>query len=163
YEQLRGTLRCAVDPKHPDHQVITDLDLAPTEADGRVHFSADFLLLKPVNPAPNGTLLCDVLNRANRTILRMFDNADAHPGEPAATLIGRDHPDAPPTPIDRARWRFARADGAPDANYIALDSGFQPGLVYELTYTTVGAPVIGLGFLAFRDCASFLRYGTEAE
>jgi hypothetical protein len=35
--------------------------------------------------------------------------------------------------------------------------------VYELTYTALGAPVVGLGFLAYRDAASFLKQGSAAE
>ena len=76
YEELRGTLRFAVDPKHPDHQVITDIGLAPTGADGRVAFSSDFLLLKPTQPSPGGSLLYDVVNRGNRTALSTFNDAE---------------------------------------------------------------------------------------
>ena len=42
-------------------------------------------------------------------------------------------------------------------------SGFLPGKVYQVVYTTAGAPVIGLGLLATRDMASFLRYGAASE
>src|SRR6266540_1338753 len=69
YEEIRGTLEFAVDPKHPDHSVITDIGLAPTEADGRVHFESDFLLVKPAQPRPESTLLYQVLNRGRGTIL----------------------------------------------------------------------------------------------
>jgi hypothetical protein len=244
YEELRGTLRFAVDPKHPDHQVITDIGLAPTEADGRVAFSSDFLLLKPTQPSPGGSLLYDVVNRGNRTALGTFNDAEGdrtgsvespgngflfqhgfsvvfcgwqhdvpnglalhapeareagerlkgqafiqyqlsvpapslllsdagHKPLPAADLEDakamltvRDHPDGSPRTIPRAQWRFARqANGqvVSDENHVWLEGGFQPGLVYEIIYTTVGAPVIGLGFLAMRDCVSFLKYGTSAE
>ena len=44
-----------------------------------------------------------------------------------------------------------------------LASGFQPGKVYQVIYTTTGAPVSGLGLLAIRDFGSFLRYGSSAE
>ena len=78
----------------------------------------------------------------------------------------RDHQDGEPTVLPRSSWRFARAvDGAPveDDGFAWLEGGFQPGKVYELTYTAIGAPVIGLGFLAYRDAASFLKHGSEAE
>jgi hypothetical protein len=90
--------------------------------------------------------------------------ADLH--DPAATLTVREHPDGSPTVIDRSQWRFARVvDGSvtADPNYIHLAGGFEPGAVYEIIYTTIGAPVIGLGFLAVRDCVSFLKHGTEAD
>ncbi|MBI4499111.1 MAG: hypothetical protein HY689_14575 [Chloroflexi bacterium] len=245
YELLRGTLHFAVDPRHPDHQVVTDLALAPTGPDGLVHFASDFLVLKPVHPAPGGRLLYDVVNRGNKTVLRAFNNAggpdrDGEPdlgdgfllrrgftvvfcgwqadvpaggiaiavpeaqdeggrlrgqtfiqyqfnrperavllsdrnhrplpagdlADPTATLTVREHPDAPPQVIPRSAWQFARwEDGraVPDPNSVTLPGGFEPGKVYEIVYTTVGAPVIGLGFLAMRDCISFLKYGTAAQ
>ena len=50
YEQLDGTVYFAVDPHHPANSVITDLKLAPRDANGRVQFSADWRLLRPVEP-----------------------------------------------------------------------------------------------------------------
>jgi hypothetical protein len=86
--------------------------------------------------------------------------------DPDATLTVQDHEDAPPRTIPRDQWSFARAEGdrvAPDATSIYLASGFLPGKVYRVVYTTLGAPVIGLGLLAARDTASFLRYATASE
>jgi hypothetical protein len=48
YEQLDGTVYFAVDPHHPRNAGITDLKLAPRDAQGLVHYSADFRVLKPV-------------------------------------------------------------------------------------------------------------------
>lgn len=243
YEQIRGTLHFAIDPRDLEYQVITDLDLAAVEPDGLVHFSSDFFLAKPVSPPPGGTMVCDVINRGNRTVMRSLNEAEAdragpqievgngflmrhgfsvafcgrqhdvpggigvrvpealdrgkrlrgqafnqyqldqpeqalplaHGGhrpvpvcyldDPTATLTVRENPDAPPTLIERSLWQFARVDGrvVPDPNYVYLSTGFEPGAIYEITYTTEGAPVIGLGFLAVRDCVSFLKYATEAE
>jgi Alpha/beta hydrolase domain len=59
------------------------------------------------------------------------------------------------------RWSFARLEGGkavPDPRHIFLAAGFIPGRLYHVVYTTSGAPVIGLGFLATRDFVSFLRY-----
>src|SRR5437867_2287731 len=71
YEQIGGVLRFAIDPKHPRNAAIADLDLAPHEEDGRVHFAADVLLMRPVDPAKgNRRLFFDVLNRGRKTILR---------------------------------------------------------------------------------------------
>ena len=86
--------------------------------------------------------------------------------DPKATLIQRDWPDGPPTVIPRDKWLFARwVDGAPvpDPDYVCLPEGFQSGKVYEVIYDTIGAPVIGLGFLAMRDCTSFFRYATAEQ
>jgi hypothetical protein len=83
-----------------------------------------------------------------------------------ATLTVQDHEDAPPHTIPRQQWSFARLEGdrvVPDTTHIYLASGFVPGKVYQVVYTTAGAPVIGLGLLATRDIVSFLRYGAAQE
>jgi hypothetical protein len=83
-----------------------------------------------------------------------------------ALLTVRDQPDGPATIIPRDRWRFARVEAArvlPDANHIHLDGGFEPGRLYQITYTAVGAPVLGLSMAALRDAASWSKHGTAAE
>ena len=245
YEFITGRLYYSVDPKHPDSQLITDIDLIPTNNEGRVEFSSDIQLLKPVSMKSDSNLFFDVVNRGNRTVLafnnaeQRVSNEDPHLGngflmkkgtvvvfcgwqtdvpdgrirlhvpealdkngeqligqtyqqfdlgedsyelllsdrqhnplptanlnDENATLIERDWPDGPITNIPRNEWSFARwADGEEvrDANFICLPKGFKSGKVYEIIYNTVGAPVIGLGFLAMRDCSSFFRYATEEQ
>jgi hypothetical protein len=92
--------------------------------------------------------------------------AAADPDQPDALLTVRDMPDAAGTPIPRERWRFARAvDGrvVPDARYVHLDGGFEKGRLYRISYTAVGAPVLGLSFAALRDSVSWLKHGGAAE
>src|SRR5205807_2193080 len=86
--------------------------------------------------------------------------------DPDAMLLERDTEEAPPQMIPRTAWSFARLDAGqvvPDASHIYLASGFVPGKVYQVLYTTTGAPVIGLGLLTPRDLIAFLRYGTTQE
>jgi hypothetical protein len=86
--------------------------------------------------------------------------------EPGAVLMVRDQLDEPPTVIPRHRWRFARVmDGAvvPDPGHVSLDGGFEKGRLYPIVYTAVGAPVVGLGIAALRDCAAWLKHGSAAE
>lgn len=72
YELLQGAAHFALDPDLVLNQVITDLDLAPRSGDGRVHFSADFHLLRPQDPAQgNRTLLMDIPNRGRTTVFRL--------------------------------------------------------------------------------------------
>lgn len=245
YEYLTGTAQFAVDPAHARNAGITDLDLAPRGEDGRVHFDADVVVLRPVDPAKgNGRLFFDVLNRGLKLALRMFNGATGPeteagpdsgdgfllrqgytlawcgwqrdvplgPGRmalrvpealqggkrlrgrllvdiqvnqtvPTALLSDRAHQPYPATDLNdadasltvrdrvfgerrlipREHWRFARDEGGvpvPDPNYAYLDGGFEPGKLYEVIYTTEGAPVIGLGLLAARDAVAFLRYGS---
>ena len=86
--------------------------------------------------------------------------------EPDATLVVREHQDGPAESIPREQWSFARLDGeevVADSRSVYLAEGFQPGKVYEITYTTTGADVVGMGMLAPRDLVSFLRYGSAEE
>ncbi|HEY7491873.1 MAG TPA: alpha/beta hydrolase domain-containing protein [Candidatus Tectomicrobia bacterium] len=244
YQLLEGTVHCAVDPNHPGNAGITDLKLAPRDAQGLVHYSADVRLLQPVAPQRgNQRLLLDIVNRGNPTVLTNFnsavgrlepgngflmrqgytvvwcgwqDDVPAVPGlirvqvpeavdsagqpivgkialtfqpdapmqvqllsdrlhrpHPArdlndrdATLTVQDHEDAPPQIMPRQQWSFARLEDGrvvPDATHVHMASGFLPGKVYQVIYTTAGAPVIGLGLLAVRDVVAFLRHGSERE
>jgi hypothetical protein len=82
--------------------------------------------------------------------------------ERGAVLTVRDQPDGEPWPIARERWRFARVEGGravPDPTHIALDGGFEAGRLYQVTYTAVGAPPLGLSMAALRDAVSWLKYG----
>lgn len=248
YEQLDGTVYFAVDPNHPANRLITDLKLAPRDASGRVHFSADWRLLRPMAP-PRGNhrLLFDILNRGRGPVLRNLNSApDVAPNEPLdpgngflmrhgytvawcgwqhdvpeapglmrlraleavtpegpvsgkivvtfhpdapscvqyladrihraypthhledpeAMLTEQDHEDAPERIMPRDQWGFARLEHGrvvPDASHVYMASGFVPGKVYQVIYTTVGAPIVGLGLVATRDLGSFLKYGTAWE
>ena len=51
YEKLTGRIHLEVDPDDPANQRVTDLQLAPRNADGMVEVITDFFLLKPVDPA----------------------------------------------------------------------------------------------------------------
>jgi Alpha/beta hydrolase domain len=244
YEKLAGTFRFAVDPGHPLHATLCDLDRAPRNAAGRVEFAGDFSLLRPVDAARgNRALLLDVPNRGRKVALGMLNSAVRVPDpstaedfgngflmrhgwtvawigwqpdvprvdglmaldvpraqgvsglvrcefrpntpadvlpmadryhvphptaeldDPVARLTVREHAGAPATAVPRAAWRFARRlDGrlVPDASHVHLDGGFVPGRIYDLVYRAVDPPVVGLGLLAVRDTAAFLRWGSPA-
>jgi hypothetical protein len=78
-----------------------------------------------------------------------------------ARLLVRDWEDGDDTLIPRTRWRFARETLAgviePSTEHVWLEGGFEPGRIYQLVYETDRAPVAGLGLLAARDVAAFLR------
>jgi len=248
YEQLDGIVHFAVDPSHLANHLITDLKLAPQDANGQVHFSADWRLLRPVEPQRgNHRLLFDILNRGRGPVLRNINSApDVLPTEPLdpgngflmrqgytvawcgwqhdvpdapglmrirapeavsaegpisgkivvtfvpdaptsvqyladrihraypthqlddqdAVLTEQDHEDAPERIIPRDQWGFARLDNGcvvPDASHVYMGSGFKPGKVYQVIYTTTGAPIAGCGLLATRDLGAFLKYGAAEE
>jgi hypothetical protein len=76
YEKLVGKADFAVHPARQQNRIIVDLPLAPRNARGEVEFSADFFLLKPVDPARgNGRLFYEAGNRGSKRILSTFQNA----------------------------------------------------------------------------------------
>ena len=78
-----------------------------------------------------------------------------------SVMTVQDDEDAREHVIPRKQWWFARMEDGrriPDPCYVHLEGGFQPGKVYQVIYTTTGAPVVGLGLLATRDIASHLRF-----
>ena len=78
YEVVSGKIRFAVDAANPRNRIIAGLDHASRDAAGKVAFSADLAILRPKDPAKsNGTLLFDVVNRGDKTVLNSFDRAAA--------------------------------------------------------------------------------------
>jgi hypothetical protein len=255
YEELKGTLRFALDPKNAANERITDVALAPRDHSGRVEFESDVSVLLPVDRRrASGRVMLDVVNRGNTVAVPNFNRATrptfvagADPDPPVdtgdgflmrrgfvviscgwqidlpevpgllglrgpealdtngnritgrvytqlqtpspathlllsdrghrpypaadlderdAVLLVRDQPDGDATTIERDRWRFARVSGGkvvPDAHYIWLEGGFEKGRLYQVAYTAIGAPVVGLGIAALRDAAAWLKHGTARE
>ncbi len=88
-------------------------------------------------------------------------NPAADPDEAEATLTVRDLPNSPATPVDRSQWSFVRVedeDVEPQHSHVYMPSGFEPGKIYQLVYTTNVSRIVGLGFVAMRDAVSFLKY-----
>lgn len=76
YERIRGRLYFAVEAGATENQAIADIRLAPRDSQGRVNFSADFILLKPLEPARgNDRLLYEVNNRGDLYSLSTFNDA----------------------------------------------------------------------------------------
>jgi hypothetical protein len=259
YERLSGRVLFAVDPAAPAQADVVDLDKAPRDTAGRVHFAADFMILRPVNAdRGNRRVLFDYGNRGNKRALQFFNDAihsndpvsldhagngflmrrgyavawlawegDILPGNgrlvldlPVATDNGRPitgrvrtefivdapagttmplsgrvaassypaafreksdaiftrrrYPADPPQRVPIQDWDFAQevtgagaeggpADGGilPSDNFIYYRAGFQPGWIYELTYTARDPRPMGLGHVAVRDFVSFLKYDTS--
>lgn len=71
-------------------------------------------------------------------------------------LTVRGDPNAAAVEIPASAWRLLEG-----GNHIALQGGFQPGMVYEFSYLTALTPVVGSGMLAVRDAAE--HFGADAE
>ncbi len=78
YERLSGRVHYAVEPSSD----VVDLDKAPRDAHGRVRFSADFMILKPVDLARgNRRIFYDYGNRGHKRALQFFNDAP-HANDP---------------------------------------------------------------------------------
>ena len=80
YERITARATFALNPADERNAVITDLALAPRNADGKVEATADVVILRPSDPTHgNGTLLLDVPNRGRKLAPQLFDDS-AQPG-----------------------------------------------------------------------------------
>jgi hypothetical protein len=76
YERLTGKVHFAVAVDNSRNRIIADLDKAPRNAQGRVEFSSDVFIIRPKDPSRgNGVAFFDVVNRGNKALLSVFDQA----------------------------------------------------------------------------------------
>ena len=243
YEKIRGVAFFALDPRAEVNRSVVDLALAPRDPDGRVRFSSEFVLLRPVATRPS-TLVYDVNNRGGIAILGQLNGhgaahndpttlADAGDGflmrhgftllwsawtwdvapqapgdrplvlkppvaralggkaisglveneiivdhptavtayagmrgltyspavadDPAAVLTERERPDDPRRQVARGRWSFVAPERPGGPGRVRLDGGFQPGMIYELTYRAQDPYVAGAGLAGIRDLLAWFR------
>jgi len=121
YEELKGTLRFALDPKNAANERITDLALAPRDHAGRVEFESDVSILLPVDRRRcSGRVMLDVVNRGNTVAVPNFNRATRPTFAPGAD------PDPPVDPGDGFLMR---------RGYVVISCGWQidlpevPGLL----------------------------------
>ncbi|HTT05524.1 MAG TPA: alpha/beta hydrolase domain-containing protein [Steroidobacteraceae bacterium] len=155
YELLVGKAYGELDPRDPHDRGIQDLTLAPTNADGRVEYSMDVVILKPVDVTRgNHAIFYEVPNRGHFGTQRMFNvgagapSAQADAGDGYLERLGftlvwggwqADLPASPGTlrltvPIARGR------DGRPITGRVLADYEFRrprPGT--EIGWSFVGA------------------------
>jgi hypothetical protein len=73
-ERISGRIHFALDPANEHNRQIVDLALAPRNAEGKVEFAADFVMIVPVDRSKlNGALFYEVNNRGNPTAPRLVD------------------------------------------------------------------------------------------
>jgi hypothetical protein len=69
YEKIVGKAFGELDPKDPKNAVIVDLQLAPRNSSGKVEYSFDFYILKPIDLGKgNHKMLYEPPNRGRKTI-----------------------------------------------------------------------------------------------
>ena len=72
-----------------------------------------------------------------------------------AVLTVRDRFEEAGVAIARDRWQLS-------GNKVTLDGGFKPGRVYEVAYHATNPRVGGVGLLALRDVASWMKHANTA-
>ncbi len=84
YEKLTGKAYGELDPAHELNRNVVLLDKAPRNAAGRVEYSIDILILKPVDMSRgNRTLIYDSVNRGNLRAIQVFNILGDPTGNPA--------------------------------------------------------------------------------
>ena len=82
YEKLVGTATLELDPRDPRNAAILDKDAVPRNAAGKIEYSTEFYIMRPVDPARgNGKLLFEINNRGNK---RIWTYVNDSPSTPAA-------------------------------------------------------------------------------
>ena len=71
--------------------------------------------------------------------------------------------------IPSSDWAWAKCSatnpfpGTPDPTQICLRNGFDPKMLYQVVFAAQDPYVLGIGFAAFRDAASFFRNATQDD
>src|SRR6187402_3542852 len=67
YEEITGLAEGEIDPNDPRNALITDIDLAPRKANGKVAYRTTFTIRRPVDMArSSGVLFYNIVNRGGR-------------------------------------------------------------------------------------------------
>ncbi|MDG2316046.1 MAG: alpha/beta hydrolase domain-containing protein [Gammaproteobacteria bacterium] len=88
------------------------------------------------------------------------------PLDPRNKMTVRDGITGPRQNISRDNWQFARQIGEKlilDPTMVYLETGFEPGKIYDVIYVSEDPPLAGLGLSAIRETISQLKYGSTSE
>lgn len=117
--------------------------------------------------APRGTTTMSLGHVAGgQPAHRPYATASMDPSRALLTL--RTSEEGVVIPVASGDWAFADCTaspfpGTPDPNKLCLKNGFDPGYLYELSYTAKDPLVLGIGFAATRDIVSYMRHATGSE
>ena len=142
----------------------------------------DYVIV-PVAKQPNGSpvtglVMGRIVNAGGPDSRPMIANANPVPYKPAsldttkATLSTHasetiDGKIGETRSIPSGDWAWAKCSatnpfpGTPDPTHVCLRQGFDPTLLYQVVFTAQDPYVLGVGYAAFRDVASFFRNATQ--
>ncbi|HET9579775.1 MAG TPA: alpha/beta hydrolase domain-containing protein [Gemmatimonadales bacterium] len=144
----------------------------------------DFVVV-PIAKNPDGstitgTVLGRIVNRSGANSQPILVQNNPLPYKPAtldttqATLTTHTHETVDGvvtvgSTIPSTDWAWAKCDathpfpGTPDPTQICLKDGFDKTLLYQVVFTAKDPYVLGIGFAAFRDVASFFHNATADD
>ncbi len=130
--------------RNPDGSAITGLVLGRiVNANG----ASSQPLLVNSNPVPYKPVSLDTAKATLST----------HASESIAGVVSA------PATVPSTKWAWAKCSadnpfpGTPDPTQICVEGGFDPKLLYQVVFTAQDPYVLGIGFAAFRDMASFFK------
>ena len=85
YEILRGIVEAELDPSDPKNAIITDLDLAPREPNGKVKYATTVVIAKPIDMASSSGVLVHLNSNRGGT---GFTIPDGPPSGDVEVLVG---------------------------------------------------------------------------
>ena len=128
-----------------------------------------------------GPVFARIINRSGQGAQPLIVQTNPVPYLPAtldtskATLVSRDHESMEgvvtgETQIASGDWKFC-GGGTFDAPvpltslpvHICLKGGFNPAKLYQVVYTAKDPYILGIGFAAWRDLASFFKYAEKDD
>lgn len=128
-----------------------------------------------------GLVMGRIINRSGANAQPLIVQTNPLPYLPAtldtanATLVSRDHETTDgvvtgETSIQSMDWKFC-GGGTFDASQpltrlpvqICLKGGFNPAKLYQVVYTAKDPYILGIGFAAWRDLASFFKYAERDD
>ena len=157
-----------------------------TAARPTMNVAGNHWLQVPVAKNPDGSpitgqILGRIINRSGMGAQPLIVQTNPVPYMPAtmdtskATLVSRDHETmegavSGETPIAATDWKFC-GGGTFDAPVeltklpvqICLKGGYNPAKLYQVVYTGKDPYVLGIGFAAWRDVASFFKYADKDD
>jgi hypothetical protein len=133
YERIEGTITGEVDPFDPHNAAIVDLDLAPRNAQGKVTYSADVQILRPVNLANgNHRVIFELPNRGDPLILIFLNDSPSGNLTTTAGNPGNGFLMEQGYTIVEGAWDLTAAQGSPLF-----------GVTFPVATHHDGAPIVG--------------------
>ena len=138
YEILRGTATGEIDPSDRRNAVITDIQFAPRNANGKVPYTATFSILKPADMTKaNGTLVYDVTNRGNPRFVGRFTRFVLANGPPDLELA-----DPGDGSVYKAGYVVATSGWQGDVTLDSLSPG-REGITVPIAKNSDGSSITG--------------------